>query len=621
MLSGRNSADAGHGAHAIVLHHVQPAYWWAGMKHPKLQVLLHGDGLAGCDVALTAHGVKLERTVRPANPHYLLLYLDLGQAEPQRFDILLRREGETRHVAYELRARQPRHRATFDAADVVYLLVPDRFADGCPETDIVSGLREQACGPGSDERHGGDIAGIVDHLDYFTDLGVTTLWPTPLLVNDMPSCSYHGYAITDYYEVDPRFGTNEDYRRMVEAAHAHGLKVLQDMVFNHCGSGNFLYTDRPADDWFNHSARFVPTSHCTSAVSDPHAARSERDAVQRGWFDRNMPDLNQRNPLVWDYLVQSSIWWIEFAGIDGIRQDTYPYADPEAMARWCQRVEEEYPGFNIVGETWLNSNVGVSYWQKDSPVAAPFNSQLPTVMDFPLMNVLNAVVDETTDAGEAGLARLYDYLSQDAVYADPLHLLTFLDNHDTSRFARSRPQAAIPWRYRQALTLLLTLRGIPQLYYGDEIGMFATKAQGDGMLRQNFPGGFPGDVRSAFTPKGRTAAQNRLFDFASRLLHWRRENADLARGTFKHFSVKDGIYVYARQAGRRTATVLLNGRDRPARCALERYREVLPASVAYDVISGREVTLGETLALEARGVLLLDFRQIKRYGIIKQKEV
>lgn len=600
---------------------VQPPCWWAGMKCPTLQVLLHADGIAACKaVELTAGDVRIAGIVRPGSPHYLLLYLDLDGAAAQRFDILLHYDGSARRIPYVLRERTPRERHTFDAADTVYLLVPDRFANGNPANDVVEGMLETTCGPGPDERHGGDIAGIVAHLDYLADLGVTALWPTPLLENNMPACSYHGYAITDYYAIDPRLGTNEEYRHLVDEAHTRGIKVLQDMVFNHCGNHNFLFRERPANDWFSFNGRYVQTSHNISAMSDPHAARVERTSAQDGWFVETMPDFNLRNPHVADYLVQSSIWWIEYAGIDGIRQDTYPYADPQTMAQWCARVDAEYPGFNIVGETWLNNNVGVSYWQKGSPLAAGFNSGLPTVMDFPLMERMAQAVDELTDEWGSGLNRIYDYLSQDRVYADPMHLLTFLDNHDTSRFARNAAEAARPQRYRQALAMLLTLRGIPQLYYGDEIGMYADKAEGDGMLRQNFPGGFPGGEADAFTAQGRTEAQSRLFGFARRLLRWRRANADLARAAFKHFSVKDGIYVYARQAAGHTATVLLNGTDSEVQVDLERYREVLPATEASDVVTGRRVKLGRTLPIGARDVMILDFNVQESYNISDSKE-
>ena len=590
------------------LRKVQPAFWWAGMEEPELQILLYGEDIGGCDVALSTSTVRLLRTERPANDNYLLVYLDLSGAAPQHFDILLKKDGKTKRVPYEIKQREKVRRQTFDARDVVYLLMPDRFANGNTHNDRVKGMREPYQDPQlPDARHGGDIAGIVQHLDYLQDLGVTAVWHTPMLENDMKSHSYHGYGITDYYKIDARYGSNEEYREMVAAAHRHGLKVIMDMVFNHCGSFNFLFADRPADDWFNFDSKYVQTSYKIGAVSDPHAAQADKVLAQDGWFVEVMPDFNQKNPAVLTYLVQNSIWWIEYGGIDGIRQDTYPYADFDAMATWCKAVDREYPGFNIVGETWINHNVGISYWQKNSKLAAPKNSQLPTVMDFPLMSLLNSALDEETNDWDRGLARFYEYLSQDMVYADPMHLLTFLDNHDTQRFAPNEDQALRFYRYRQALTLLLTLRGIPQLYYGDEIGMYADKSKGDGALRQNFLGGFPGDKVNGFTGEGLNDWQKKQFDFARKLLNWRKGNEAIGEGSMKHFAIRNGCYVYARQKGDHLVTVVMNGTDTPQCLDLSHYQEVLPKKSVKEVISGKQIQLGVKIQLGVREILVLDF--------------
>ena len=590
------------------LRKVQPAFWWAGMEDPELQILLYGEDIGGCDVALSTSTVRLLRTERPTNDNYLLVYLDLSGAAPQHFDILLKKDGETKRVPYEIKQREKVRRQTFDARDVVYLLMPDRFANGNTHNDRVKGMREPYQNPQlPDARHGGDIAGIVQHLDYLQDLGVTAVWHTPMLENDMKSHSYHGYGITDYYKIDARYGSNEEYREMVAAAYRHGLKVIMDMVFNHCGSFNFLFADRPADDWFNFDSKYVQTSYKIGAVSDPHAAQADKVLAQDGWFVEVMPDFNQKNPAVLTYLVQNSIWWIEYAGIDGIRQDTYPYADFDAMATWCKAVDREYPGFNIVGETWISHNVGISYWQKNSKLAAPKNSQLPTVMDFPLMSLLNSALDEETNDWDRGLARFYEYLSQDMVYADPMHLLTFLDNHDTQRFAPNEDQALRFYRYRQALTLLLTLRGIPQLYYGDEIGMYADKSKGDGALRQNFLGGFPGDKVNGFTGEGLNDWQKKQFDFARKLLNWRKGNEAIGEGSMKHFAIRNGCYVYARQKGDHLVTVVMNGTDTPQCLDLSHYQEVLPKKSVKEVVSGKQIQLGAKIQLGVREILVLDF--------------
>ncbi len=593
---------------------VHPLCWWAGMQNPEFQLLLHGTGIREMEVELKdADHVTITEVVRQESPNYLILYLNTREAKPQTFNIVLTPRKGTKGlkkttVQYELKARQQVDRKSFDASDVVYLLMPDRFASGSDLKTTITNMKEKAFAPTEDfGRHGGDLAGMEQHLDYLADLGITAIWPTPLLVNDMPKESYHGYAITDFYQIDPRIGSNEDYRHFIAEAHKRGIKIIKDIVFNHCGSENFLFTDMPQPDWFNFDGKYVQSSYRTGAVGDIHAAVNDRRLTIDGWFVPAMPDLNQRNRLVCDYLIQASLWWIEWAGIDGIRQDTYPYNDFDAMVKWCNRVEQEYPGFNIVGEVWINNNVGVSYWQKDSKLCAPRNTQLKTVMDFPLMALLNSVVDEETDEWNTGLARLYEYLSQDVVYADPLHLLTFLDNHDTDRFQKNDEMAQDTTRYKQALTMLLTLRGIPQLYYGDEIGMAANKGKGDGALRQNFPGGWKDDKNNAFTKEGRTDLQNWYFNFTRNLLQWRKQNRTVQFGNLTHFHVRGGVYVYARQLDGQIVTVIINGTNKAQTLDLAPYAEVLPKAEAVNVLTKRKVQLGAQMQLKKREVRVLDF--------------
>lgn len=592
---------------------VQPSFWWSGMHNPSLQLLIHGSGVGKSDVKLTAPNVTIDSIVRPANDNYLLLYLNTAKAQHGTFDIVLSQGKHVQRVPFQLRKRDQREENSFTSADVLYLLMPDRFANGNKANDVVKGMLETSSSQAPDARHGGDLAGMRQHLDYLQQLGVTAIWPTPLLVNDMPSGSYHGYAITDYYTIDPRFGTNDDYRTFVADAHQHGLKVVQDMVFNHCGSHNYLFTDMPDTTWFNHGKHYEQTSYKIAAVTDTYASKSDIENAQDGWFVESMPDLNQRNPHVMRYLIQNSIFWIEYAHIDGIRQDTYPYADRQAMAQWCKEVDEAYPGFNIVGETWINNNVGVSSWQKGSPMvrSKADDSALPTVMDFPLMGRLAQAVDEETNEWDRGLAALYDYLSQDAAYADPMHLLTFLDNHDTPRFSQNAGQASNFRRYRQALALLLTLRGIPQLYYGDELAMWGDKSKGDGALRKNFPGGFEGDSINAFTGKGLTPLMSNTLSFTRRMLNWRKNCQVVQRGDFHHFTVKDGIYVYSRNYQGHVVTVFVNGTDKPASVSLSRYAEVLPCEEATDVVSGRLIRLANCLQMDVRGIMVLDFDKQK----------
>lgn len=604
------SWGGGQAARAMEIKKVAPSFWWAGMKNPELQILLYGENLALSDVSVSGEGIFLKETVRQDNPNYLLLYLDLSEAKAQTFQILLKNGKKKLQIPYELKSRVRRGEDVkgFTSEDVLYLIMPDRFANGNPENDVVDGMREKKVDRADAfARHGGDIQGISSHLDYIADLGVTAIWLNPTQENDMESGSYHGYAITDYYQIDRRFGSNEDFCALVEKAHEKNLKVVMDMIFNHCGSENYLFKDKPSKDWFNYRSNYVQTSFKTASVMDIHASAFEKKIATDGWFTSVMPDFNQRNRHVARYLLQSSIWWIEYAGINGIRQDTHPYADFDFMSQWCKEVLDEYPYFNIVGETWLNSNVLVSYWQKDSKLAAPQNSNLPTVMDFPLQALMNQAFDEETGEWGGGLYKLYDYQTQDLVYANPMNLLTFLDNHDTSRFAQTDEMAKNLKRYKQAMVFLLTTRGIPQIYYGTEILMTGDKGKGDGDLRKDFPGGWQGDTRNCFAKNGRTALENEAFEFTRQLLNWRKGNQVIGKGSLKHYSIQNGVYVYQREFNGKSVVVIMNGTDDSKELDLAPYQEVLPRENAFDVLTGKNVNLSGKLRLNGRESLILNF--------------
>lgn len=604
------SWGGGQNARAMEIKKVAPSFWWAGMKNPELQILLYGEDLALSDVSVSGEGIYLKEVVRQDNPNYLLLYLDLSEAKAQTFQILLKNGKKKLQVPYELKSRMQRGEDVkgFTSEDVLYLIMPDRFANGNPENDVVDEMREKKVDrTDSFARHGGDIQGISNHLDYIADLGVTAIWLNPTQENDMESGSYHGYAITDYYQIDKRFGSNEDFCALVEKAHEKNLKVVMDMIFNHCGSENYLFRDKPSKDWFNYRSNYVQTSFKTASVMDIHASAYEKKIATDGWFTSVMPDFNQRNRHVARYLIQSSIWWIEYAGINGIRQDTHPYADFDFMSQWCKEVLDEYPYFNIVGETWLNSNVLVSYWQKDSKLAAPLNSNLPTVMDFPLQALMNQAFDEETDEWRGGLYKLYDYQTQDLVYANPMNLLTFLDNHDTSRFAQTDEMSKNLKRYKQAMVFLLTTRGIPQIYYGTEILMTGDKGKGDGDLRKDFPGGWQGDVRNCFVENGRTEQENEAFEFTRQLLNWRKGNQVIGKGSLKHYSIQNGVYVYQREFNGKSVVVIMNGTDDSKELDLTPYQEILPRENAFDVLTGKNVDLSKKLRLDGRENLILNF--------------
>lgn len=607
-LAGFISFAAAFSLHAAELQHVHPLNWWSGMQESRLQILLHGENIGACEVSLAeCQGIELLKTQRVANPNYLFVYVDLKEAQPQTFQIELKHPGGKRPVLrqpYQILERDGHHPDPFGPQDVLYLLMPDRFINANAKLDSVPGLVEPAVkryhattNPHDGGRHGGDLQGMASALDYLQQLGITAIWPTPVQINDGHG-SYHGYAITDYYQIDPRLGSNEEYKELVANCHRHGIKMVMDLVFNHCGSNSFLFKDLPQSDWFNNDSKYVQSAYRTGSVSDIYANDYDRKLTTDGWFVESMPDFNQRNPLVKDYLIQNSIWWVEYAGIDGIRQDTYPYADREMMAEWNLRLEQEFPGFNVVGETWVNNPVGVAFWQKDSKLSDT-NSNLKTVMDFPLMTLLNQVCDEESNDWNAGLSRLYDYLSGDVIYANPNYLLTFLDNHDTDRFAPTAEKSDIV-RYKQTLALLLTLRGIPQLYYGDEIGEYGNKSVSDGLLRQDFP-------VAALAREGRNEKQNLYFDYASRLLNWRKGCEAIHTGKTMHYGVYQGCYVYSRYTDNKRVTVIANGTSQHVDLNLDRYAEVLPSKHANEIITGTKIELKAQLPLEARQVMILEF--------------
>lgn len=600
------------------LQHVHPPFWWSGMKYSKIQLLLHGPGIGHRNMHLRdAQGVYLTSWHSAPNPNYLLAYIETKEAPAQTLHFVLWQEGQEDIVLdYELREREHQNIDTFDASDVVYLLMPDRWIMGdTPKKKkaAYAPMKESTWQvDGIEQRHGGDLAGMRKGLRYLQQLGVTAIWPTCMLENDNSRLTYHGYAITDHYAIDPRLGTNEAYRAWVTDANKRGLKVIMDMVFNHCSRQCFLFEDRISDGWFCLYPHFTRTNYKTQTLTDPYASHTDFDLTTRAWFDTMMPSFAGTNPQVAQYLTQSSLWWIEYAGISGIRMDTYPYNDWQQMAEWCQVIEREHPGFNVVGETWNESNITVSQWQKDSKLAAPRNSHLPSVMDFPLFTMLNGVCDEETDDWFTGLARIANYLSQDAVYADPHHLLIFLANHDVNRFASTEEKARSKTRYRQALTLLLTLRGIPQLYYGDELCMVGEKDSKDDGQRQNFLGGFPGDKANALTGKGLTLRMKQHLALTRQLLVWRKRpdiNPIIARGDTIHYNTRSGIYVYARRHEGRTITVILNGTSRTQTLHLDTFREVIPSDKALEVLTGKLLDFSsKTRKIKPHDVLLLEWK-------------
>lgn len=606
-----------------VIDRIDPTDWFVGMKNPQVQLMVYGKDIAAVkDVSTDYPGVKIDSVVRLDSPNYLLVYMNLRDAKAGTMTLKF----DKKKVEYTLKNREMsgKKRMGFTNADVLYMLMPDRFAQGANHNPQVKGMRpyvEDRSKPSL--RHGGDLNGIREHLEYFKELGVTALWLTPVLENDSPDSpngfsTYHGYATTDYYRVDPRFGTNEDYRRLCDEAHQKGLKVVMDMIFNHSGFEHPWTKDMPTKDWLNlpqwllesngtsnaQGTSFLQTSYKLTPVKDPYASKVDLKETVDGWFVPTMPDLNQRNQHLMTYLIQNSKWWIETIGIDGIRMDTYPYADAQGMSRWMKELDEEYPNFNTVGETWVTEPAYTAAWQKDSKLSE-HNSYLKTVMDFSFFEKLSQAKHEETDAWWQGMNRLYNSFVYDYLYEDPDHVMAFVDNHDTDRFLGNGRDSLM---LKQALALLMTVRRIPQLYYGTEILMNGTKEITDGYVRKDFPGGFPGDDHNAFTAEGRTKAENDMFRWTSRLLHWRQGNECITKGKQTQFIPFNGIYVIARQYKGRTVMTILNGTSKPATLKVSRYAEIIGKTKrAKDILTNRYYDLSKDVEMKGRQSLILDF--------------
>ncbi|MDR1120749.1 MAG: glycoside hydrolase family 13 protein, partial [Dysgonamonadaceae bacterium] len=589
---------------AAEISRMEPAFWWVGMKNPELQVMLYGKNIGRASLQFEYPGVRLKEAVRTENPNYLFIYLEIGrEAKAGTIHFRLAEGNETLTQTYDLKERESSTGMQgFGTADVLYLIMPDRFANGDASNDVWDGEPVNRNDPSA--RHGGDLAGIARRLDYISDLGATAIWLNPVMENRMYQAGYqgyHGYAVTDFYCIDRRLGSNEDYRRLVEQIHRKDMKIVMDMIYNHCGVSHWWMSDLPDGNWLNHQDGFVPTSHNLLVVADVHAPPSEVDALTDGWFVPSMPDLNQRNPLLADYLIQNSIWWIEYARIDGIRHDTHPYADYGFLARWCKAVSDQYPGFNIVGESWYARSAPLAWWQADSR-QSDRQSNLKTVMDFNLMATVNQALTVPSDHPNP-FRSIYEVIALDFLYADLNNILIFLDNHDTSRFFKKDETDLT--RYKQALALLLTTRGIPQIYYGTEILMSGEKDEGDGFLRRDFPGGWPHDAVDAFRPEERTPLQNEAWNFLHKLLQWRKTSKAVAEGKLIHYAPtnENGCYVYARVADEDRVLVVLNGSGDTQTFPVEKYRETIgDARQGKDVISGQTVNLRDSIVVPPQGV-------------------
>lgn len=666
---------------------LEPAFWWGGMQNPELQLMLYSRELPSLPqqikVDIQGKGITLKSLEHTDNPHYLFINLDLSQAAPQTFELIIsntdsasKADTPLYRLPYTLqgRAKGSRERQGFSNKDVIYLITPDRFANGDTSNDNQADMLEQvaANSPSNlnypDARHGGDIAGISQHLAYLAKLGVTQLWINPLLENNQAQYSYHGYSITNLYRVDPRFGSNEDYKALVAKANKLGLGVIKDVVVNHIGSNHWWLNDLPSQDWLNdatktqlHNRKSKPdlmqsadtkssaikssvtsprfTSHRRTTVQDPYAAAQDHIDFVDGWFTDTMPDLNQSNPKLATYLIQNSIWWVEYAGLSGIREDTYSYADKGFLAKWSKAVMAEYPNFNIVGEEWTANPITVSYWQKGKINADGYTSDLPSLMDFPLYEKLIASLNEP-ETWDTGFIKLYEMLANDVVYADPSKLVLFEGNHDTNRiFSLVKENIDL---YKMALTYVLTAKRIPQLFYGTEVLMTSpTEGRHDGVVRSDFPGGFANSATNAFTGQGLSEPQRQAQQFVRTLLNYRKQSLALQSGDLLHFVPQDGIYVQFRcllhvplsaeqkaealksltqhnshaqhnactQPSADKVMVIYNKNEKAVTLDVNRFASVLGDSGdATDIISGKTVSLNQALALPHAGVTILELK-------------
>ncbi len=586
---------------------IEPAFWWAGMAHHEVEIMIHGKDIS--QLTPSSDQLQILGLTRTENPNYLFVKIATSGKNPGDYALNFKKGNKIVHtVSYTLKQRREGSaaRSGFNSSDVIYLLMPDRFANGNLSNDSDASTKEKANRSLPGGRHGGDLQGIADHLNYIKDLGATAIWSTPLLEDNDAEYSYHTYGQSDLYRVDPRYGTNDEYCSLVKQCHKNGMKMIMDVVPNHWGAAHWMMNDLPTYEWIHQFPGYGQTNYRTSTHMDNHHSARDTYYCEDGWFVRSMPDLNQRNPLVLNYLVQNTIWWIEYADLDGIRIDTYSFNDKEGIADWTAQIMNEYPNLNMVGEIWLHDQAQMSYWQKDSPISAiqDYNTHLPSVMDFTLHDAILGALKENEQGWDKGVVRFFDNFSNDFLYNDPQNLLVFFENHDTQRFNEICPSLD---DYKLALTLISTCRGIPQIYYGSEIGMAGKKEVGDADIRQDFPGGWPSDALNAFQAEdskettgfqhnvpGRNPQQEAYHAFTKKVLNYRKNNAVLHSGKMIHFIPENNVYVYFRILEHKVVMVILNNSNIAQSINPSRFNE------AYSGLStGTDVLSEQTFELNA----------------------
>lgn len=588
---------------------IEPMNWWVGMKNPALQLLIQGNDIKGGTVISKNPKIKIKKVHQADSPNYLFVDLLIDKNLPAgKYPLQVIKNGKVIHeISYALEQRKPHsaERESYSPKDVIYLITPDRFANGDPSNDAAPSMEEP--NPNRSHmygRHGGDLQGIIDRLDYIKEMGFTAIWNMPVVENNQKNESYHGYSITDHYKIDPRFGTNELYKKLSEEAEKRGIKMVWDIILNHIGSNHYFMKDKPFKDWINYNGEFVSTNHVRETQQDPHASKADYKKQVEGWFVPTMPDLNQKNPFLAKYLIQNTIWWIEYGNLGGLRIDTYPYSDRNFANAWTQAVSAEYPKMNMVGEEWSSNPIITSYWQKGKINRNGYVSGLPSLMDFPLQNALSEGLSEPESWGK-GLAKIHSVLSNDLVYPNPENLVIFGDNHDMSRFfTQMKNEKSL---FKMGLSMIATLRGIPQIYYGTEINFSNPNSTEHGEIRKDFYGGWKGDAQDAVKGINLSADEKESQDFVKKLLNWRKGNEAIAKGKMTHFAPQNGIYTYFRYTDKSKVMVIVNKNTGTKLVEANLYEELLPSnSKLKNVITGQTSSLGKTIEVPSKSVLIVE---------------
>jgi glycosidase len=590
---------------------VEPPFWWSNMNHSDVQIMFHGKNIAQDEVSVS-NGVVIKDIQKTANPNYLFITIDTKNVAPTQLTFTFKNKNKVVATQkYELKKRRDNsaQRQGYNSSDLIYLIMSDRFANANPNNDSSSETIEKADRTNLNGRHGGDIEGIIKNLDYIQSLGVTAVWPTPLCEDNDEKGSYHTYGQSDVYKIDSRFGTNEDYVHLSAELHKRGMKNIMDYVTNHWGYKHWMMNDLPTYDWIHQFPGYGQTNYHMSTQFDTHAAPIDAKMCMDGWFVKSMPDLNQSNPLVLNYLIQNALWWIEYADLDGFRVDTYSYCDKEGISKWTKSIMDEYPNFNIVGEVWMHSQAQMAYWQKDSKIGAieSYNSYLPSVMDFTLQDAVSSVFNENKATWDKGMIKIYDNFSNDFLYPNTNNMLVFLENHDTNRFNGIYKKDFN--KYQMALALIATIRGIPQIYYGSEIGMDGDKGIGDGDIRKDFPGGWNGDANNAFTSTGRNAEQKKFYEYTSKLFNWRKNKSVIHTGKMTHYIPENNVYVYFRYSEKESVMVLVNNSTEKQTISTTRFHDNLQNySLGTDVITGKQTEVTKEITIDGQSAMILELK-------------